>query len=112
MGDFGNATTLNILLLVALFVLLVAAVNFTNLATARSLDRAREVGVRKSLGAGRGGLAVQFLIEAVVLSGARSLAGPAAPRWRCQRSRTLSGKPLSLADLGAGWLGHRRPGRR
>lgn len=105
MGEFGNATTLDILLLVALFVLLVAAVNFTNLATARSLDRAREVGVRKSLGAGRGGLAAQFLVEAVVLSGLALALAVVVAALAMPAFRELSGKPLSLADLGPGWLG-------
>ena len=103
MGSFGNGTTLQILALVALFVLLVAAVNFTNLATAQSAARAREVGVRKSLGAGRSGLAFQFLAEAVLLSGAAlALAGGLA--WAALPGfQELSGKPPSLADLGWGW---------
>ena len=54
----------------AALVLLIAGINFTNLATARSLDRTREVGVRKALGAQRGQLARQFLVEAVLVSGA------------------------------------------
>ena len=53
---------------VALFILLLACVNFMNLATARSLERAKEVGVRKSIGAHRGMLARQFLAEAVMLA--------------------------------------------
>jgi putative ABC transport system permease protein len=57
-----------ILLAVALAVVLVAAINFTNLAVAQSLDRAREIGVRKTLGAQRGQLARQFLAEAVLMS--------------------------------------------
>lgn len=50
----------------ALFILLLAAINYTNLATAKSAERAREVGIRKTLGAGRWGLAGQFLGEAVL----------------------------------------------
>jgi putative ABC transport system permease protein len=53
---------------IAVLILLVAGVNFVNLATARSTERAREVGVRKTLGAGRAGLVGQFLAEAVVLA--------------------------------------------
>ena len=60
---------------IALFVLLIAAVNFVNLATARATDRSVEVGVRKSIGAQRGQLVGQFLGEATLLSvGAAALA--------------------------------------
>ena len=103
MGTFGDRAALRVLTVVALFVLVVAAVNFTNLATARSVDRAREVGVRKSLGAGRVGLAVQFLAEALFLSAAAAalavgLAWAAMPAFRA-----ITGDPLSLADVGSGW---------
>ena len=53
---------------VALFILIVACINYTNLATARALRRARSVGIRKILGASRGVLALQFLGEAVFFS--------------------------------------------
>ena len=53
---------------VAAFLLLLAVINFTNLATARSAERAMEVGIRKAVGAVRGQLVWQFLAEAVALS--------------------------------------------
>jgi putative ABC transport system permease protein len=53
---------------VAIFILLVACVNFMNLSTARSANRAKEVGVRKVLGSQRKNLVSQFLTEAVVMS--------------------------------------------
>jgi putative ABC transport system permease protein len=53
---------------VALIVLLLACVNFMNLSTARSSNRAREVGVRKALGSSRGALVRQFLTESLVLT--------------------------------------------
>ncbi|MEO0558574.1 MAG: ABC transporter permease [Bacteroidota bacterium] len=88
---------------VGLFVLLLACVNFTNLATARSLIRAREVGVRKTLGAGRGGLTVQFLSEAIVMSllslGLALILVQAALPW----AETVVGTPLALGSLGL-WL--------
>ncbi|MDP4130307.1 MAG: ABC transporter permease [Bacteroidota bacterium] len=54
--------------IVGALVLLIACINFMNLSTARSEKRAREVGVRKVMGSGRGGLIVQFLAEAVILT--------------------------------------------
>ncbi len=53
---------------VALFILLIACINFMNLATARSVDRAKEVGMRKVMGAQRGQLIRQFLTEAMLLA--------------------------------------------
>jgi putative ABC transport system permease protein len=54
--------------IVGALVLLIACINFMNLSTARSEKRAREVGVRKVMGAGRGGLILQFLVESVTLT--------------------------------------------
>ena len=68
MNVYGDRRLVMLLGLVALGVLVVAAVNFVNLATARSAERAREIGVRKAIGAERGGLVGQFLVEAVALA--------------------------------------------
>jgi putative ABC transport system permease protein len=65
-GPTGDPAALRIFLAVAVFILLIAGINFVNLATARSTQRSREVGVRKTLGAGRGVLVGQFLAEAVL----------------------------------------------
>jgi putative ABC transport system permease protein len=68
-GANGNATTLYILGSIALFVLLIACINFMNLSTARSGKRAKEVGVRKVMGAERRSLVYQFLGESIGMSG-------------------------------------------
>jgi len=64
----GRIEYVRIFLLVALFIILIASINFMNLATARSAQRAREIGVRKSVGATRTILARQFLGESILLS--------------------------------------------
>ncbi|MDB5133493.1 MAG: yknZ 7 [Mucilaginibacter sp.] len=58
----------NLFAIIALIVLIIACVNFINLSTARSAERAKEVGVRKSIGAHRFQLAIQFLAETVLIS--------------------------------------------
>src|SRR6185312_14699603 len=58
----------NLFLVIAIIVLVIACINFINLSTARSAERAKEVGIRKSIGAQRVQLALQFLGETVMLS--------------------------------------------
>jgi putative ABC transport system permease protein len=69
-GFRGQQRYLYIFGSVALFILLIAAINYVNLVTAQAQQRAKEVGVRKTMGAGRGQLARQFLSESVLVSGA------------------------------------------
>jgi putative ABC transport system permease protein len=64
----GRITLVWLLGIIGAFILLIACVNFMNLATARSERRAREVGVRKVVGAHRGLLIGQFLSEALLMS--------------------------------------------
>jgi len=58
----------NLFAIIALIVLVIACVNFINLSTARSAERAKEVGIRKSIGAYRFQLAIQFLGETVLIA--------------------------------------------
>ena len=67
-GPHRNMRYLWIFGAIGLLILLIACVNFTNLATARAGQRAKEVGVRKAIGAQREQLVGQFLIESVLLS--------------------------------------------
>jgi putative ABC transport system permease protein len=64
----GNIMYVNALTIIAAFILLIACFNFVNLATAKSLSRAKEVGVRKSIGAGKKQLMLQFMGETVLMS--------------------------------------------
>jgi putative ABC transport system permease protein len=64
----GNQTYVKALTIIALFVLAIACFNFINLATARSFRRAKEIGVRKVVGADRKQLVFQFIGETVLLS--------------------------------------------
>lgn len=64
----GNETSVRSLTIIALFVLVIACFNFINLATARSFRRAKEIGVRKVIGAERKQLIIQFLGETILLA--------------------------------------------
>ena len=68
MGPLGSLDRLYIVSGIALFVILLACINFVNLATARSTHRAKEVGLRKVVGSSRASLIQQFLGESFVLT--------------------------------------------
>lgn len=65
----GSIKYLYIFTSIAIFLLLIACINFMNLSTARSEKRAKEVGLRRVVGAGRRALVSQFLIESLLMSG-------------------------------------------
>jgi putative ABC transport system permease protein len=88
---------------VALVVLLIACINFMNLTTARSTQRAREVGVRKVVGAHRSQLIIQFLGESVLLTAFAMLLAVAIVELVLPSFANFLEKPLtfSLADPGS-----------
>ncbi len=64
----GNITYVHVQIAIAFFLIIIACINFMNLATAQSTSRAREVGIRKIVGSTRGSLIRQFLFESLVMS--------------------------------------------
>ena len=62
----GNPLYITIFFFTAIFVLLIAGINYTNLTTARASSRLKEIGVRKAIGAVRGNLVRQFLVESLI----------------------------------------------
>ncbi len=111
----GNSRYVWVFGAIAVFILLIACINFMNLATARSAGRVREVGVRKALGSSRPALVGQFLTESVLLAGFAmllgiALAALALPGYRDLTERDLTmpwGSPLFWAALvgGSGLVG-------
>ncbi len=93
----GNKAYIFIFSAVALFLLLIAAINYMNMATARSANRAKEVGIRKVLGAYRKQLIRQFLSESVALSIIALLVAILVVTLLMPEFNNLSGKDLSFS---------------
>ena len=89
----GNATYVQFFTIIAAFILLIAVVNYTNLSTARSAGRAREVGIRKTVGSTRTSLVRQFLMESILTSLIALILGLFLIRILLPAFRQLVGKP-------------------
>ena len=99
MAANGNVAYVYIFSLVAFFIVLIACINFMNLTTARSVRRAKEVGVRKASGARRGVLIQQFLGESLLLSGLAMIVALVLVSLLLPAFNELTGKALSFGLL-------------
>lgn len=96
LGNNGDIKYIYLLGGVAMFILILAVVNFTNLATARSIKRAREVGIRKAMGSSRAYLGLQFVTESVMLSLLAFMIALAATEITLPYFNTLTGSTLGV----------------
>ncbi len=104
LGPLGNRTDLYIFSMVAFFILLIACINFMNLATARSTNRAKEVGMRKVLGSVRRNLMGQFMMEALIQSFMAMLLAVGLVALLVVPFSYIAAKPLDLSLLHPVWV--------
>ncbi len=95
----GSKQRVSFFLVIAFLILLIACINFMNLATARSAGRAREVGIRKTLGSQRRQIAGQFLMEAVVISLVAAVLAYGVDQVTLPYFNGLTGKEFTTGDL-------------
>jgi putative ABC transport system permease protein len=98
-GAVGDIRYVYVFSLIAAFILVLACVNFMNLATARSAGRGKEVGLRKVMGARRGNLILQFLGESILLSALASVLAVVLVALALPVFSRLAGKTIGPASL-------------
>lgn len=96
LSDNSNIRYVQLFILIAVMVLLIACINFINLSTARSTDRAVEVGIRKVVGAGKSRLVLQYLTESLVISLLATVFAAVMVEVLLPYYNNYSGKDLSL----------------
>ena len=97
--DAGSVNNVYIFSVVALFILLIACINFVNLTTARSVERAKEVGIRKVVGAPKSLLARQFICESILVCFIAFVFSLMLSSGLLPLFNTLSGKTISQGIL-------------
>ncbi len=104
LGTKGDIKIVYIFSAIAIFILLIACVNFMNLSTARSSNRAKEVGVRKVLGSPRKYLIAQFLTESVLVTLGGAIIAIFLAWLFLPLFNQMSGKELSVTPQIVSWL--------
>jgi len=103
----GDGKTVYLLLGIAFFIVVIAWVNYINLATARALSRAKEVGIRKTIGSQRRQLIFQFFVESLLFNGLALVIALACTAISIPFFNSISGQDLSIDFLldGGFWIG-------
>jgi putative ABC transport system permease protein len=103
----GDGKTVYLLLGIAFFIIIIAWVNYINLATARAIGRAKEVGVRKAVGSHRKQLIIQFFFESALFNSLALVLGLALMALMIPTFNQISGQELSydLFTKGSFWAG-------
>jgi putative ABC transport system permease protein len=104
LGGSSNILYVYILGTAALLILIIACINFMNLATARSVNRGKEVGIRKTLGSSRRVLAWQFLTESLLYSLIASVMALVIIYFSIPGFNNLAAKNLSVDLIGQPWI--------
>ncbi len=99
-NDGGRIDYVKTFFVVAVFILVIASINFMNLATARSTGRAKEIGVRKVLGARRGSLRIQFMTESILMTLVSTILAIALVQLLLPGFNTLTSKSITIDYLG------------
>jgi len=100
----GSITNLFIFAMIAVFILIIACINYMNLATARATKRAKEVGVRKVLGANRRNLICQFMTESMLFSFIAMVIAIGLIELFTPIFRNVSGVPLTFSIFHSWWI--------
>jgi putative ABC transport system permease protein len=100
----GDRNAVNFLFIIALFIIVIAWVNYINLSTARALTRAREVGLRKTVGGSKNQLIFQFLIETTIINFISLIAALVILQLSLPLFSQLTGVPLSFQFWNQPWV--------
>ena len=98
-GDTGSLANIYVFSIIGLFILAIAMINFMNLSTARSMERAKEVGIRKSIGADRQSLIYQFLGESLIIVVLAALVGVILTSIAMPLMNDMTGKVFEIDQI-------------
>ncbi|MEP1095098.1 MAG: ABC transporter permease [Cyclobacteriaceae bacterium] len=97
----GNINYVYIFSIIAVFILLIACINFMNLSTARSTERGKEVGIRKVLGSEKSQLVGQFLTESILVTFISALLAIGVAYFVLPAFNEIAARPLSILQIAA-----------